>query len=238
MMAQHSSLWSFIVNAGPVVKGVMLVLFGASLVSWTIIFRKLLLFRGVRSSTKKFTRQFNAADDWSKLYVKLKMTLPQLQGMEKIFCDGFGEYCQLKKWSGAESALSSEGVERVMKVAVAKQAIWLEQGIPYLATIGSISPYVGLFGTVWGIMTSFQALSSIRQATIAMVAPGISEALIATAMGLFAAIPAVVAYNYCVTEIDQLTKTYQLFSEEFLGLLFRRGHGGVNKKAVSSEAIM
>lgn len=218
-MGHEPSLWSFVANAGTVVKIVMLILLAASLCSWTIIFQKLFLLRETNYALKKFTRQFWSADDLGKFYAKIKLRQNNLRGMEQIFLSGFSEYFRLKKQQNVSAKDILVGTDRTMKIALAKEISLLEQRLSFLATVGSITPYIGLFGTVWGIMTSFQALGGTTQATIAMVAPGISEALIATAMGLFAAIPAVIAYNRYANDVERFANSYDIFKEEFLSIL-------------------
>ncbi len=221
-MSTEPSLWSFVANAGPVVKFVMLLLLAASVFSWTIILQRFFFLRDANYAVKKFERQFWSGGDLTSFYAKLKLKQDQLHGLEQIFYAGFGEYFRLKKQPNVKADDIIESSVRAMRVALAKEISLLEKHLSFLATIGSTSPYVGLFGTVWGIMTSFRALSGVQQATMAMVAPGISEALIATAMGLFAAIPAVIAYNRYASDVEQLTNTYDTFKEEFSNILHRQ----------------
>lgn len=220
-MVSEPSLWSFIANAGPLVKIVMLVLLTASVYSWTIIFQRMLLFQEVSLSIKKFEQDFWSGHDLTKLYQDLSSRKDSLCGLELIFYAGFGEYIRLNKQISEKDDIIN-AVGRVMRVSMAREIAKLEQNLPFLATVGSTSPYVGLFGTVWGIMTSFRALGAMQQATMAMVAPGISEALIATAMGLFAAIPAVVAYNRYASQVEKFANVYDNFTEEFSSILYRQ----------------
>ena len=220
-MASEPSLWSFIANAGPLVKVVMLILLAASVYSWTIIFQRMLFFQEVSLSIKKFEQDFWSGHDLAKLYQDLSSRKNNLHGLELIFYAGFGEYIKLNRQVAPKDA-TINAIERVMQVTLAKEIAKLEQNLPFLATIGSTSPYVGLFGTVWGIMTSFRALGGAQQATMAMVAPGISEALIATAMGLFAAIPAVVAYNRYASQVEKFANIYDNFTQEFASILYRQ----------------
>ena len=148
----------------------------------------------------------------------------QASGLERIFEAGFKEFARLRKRGGIDPMAILEGSQRAMRVALHREVEQLENHLPFLATVGSVSPYIGLFGTVWGIMNSFQALGDVHQATLAMVAPGISEALIATAMGLFAAIPAVIAYNRYASDVDRLYNRYDIFLEEFSSILQRQAH--------------
>lgn len=225
-MTTDPSLWSFITNAGLVVKGVMFLLVIASVISWTFIFQRGIFLKKARRAVDEFEDQFWSGKDLSKLYEGLARRNETLQGLENIFYAGFREYSRLstnKNPSMHPDALM-ESVERAMRIANAREMDQLERHLSFLATVGSTSPYVGLFGTVWGIMTSFQSISAMQQATIAMVAPGISEALIATAMGLFAAIPAVIAYNRFNSDVERLANTYDTFQEEFSSILYRQAH--------------
>lgn len=221
-MSHEPTLWSFIANAGPTVKVVMLLLFSASVWSWTIICQRFFFLKDAQFAVKKFEHQFWSGDDLGKLYATLTPRQNDLHGLEHIFHAGFSEYFRLKKQPTATPEAIIEGAQRTMRIALAREIAQLEKHLSFLATVGSTSPYVGLFGTVWGIMTSFRALGTVQQATMAMVAPGISEALIATAMGLFAAIPAVIAYNRYASEVEQLSNLYDTFREEFSSILHRQ----------------
>lgn len=218
------SLWSFIIDAGPVVKIVMLILMGASIASWTIIVQRATLLRATRHSVTAFERRFWSGVDLNQLYQQLAPQQDDLTGLASIFHAGFHEFTRLRRQTGVSPAAIMEGVQRAMRIAQAHDVDNLERHLSFLATVGSTSPYVGLFGTVWGIMTSFRALGAVQQATISMVAPGISEALIATAIGLFAAIPAVIAYNYFANELERLTNSYDTFQQEFSNVLHRQAH--------------
>jgi biopolymer transport protein TolQ len=222
-MINHSLL-SFFTNAGPVVKVVMLILLSASVLSWTIIFQRGAFLKRAKKMVDLFEEKFWAGTDLNRLYANIMSRDPEeSSGLVSIFKAGYSEYTHLRQRRCADPYVMT-GVERAMAVAESKEVDKLESHLTLLATIGSTSPYVGLFGTVWGIMTSFQALGSVEQATISMVAPGISEALIATAMGLFAAIPAVIAYNRYNAAIDKLANQYTTFKDEFANLLFRQVH--------------
>lgn len=224
-MTTDPSLWSFITNAGLVVKTVMLLLFIASIISWTFIFQRGLFLKNARNAILDFEEKFWSGKDLNKLYEGLARRNETLEGLENIFYAGFREYGRLTiNKAAVGSDVLMDSVERAMRIANAREMDQLEKHLPFLATVGSTSPYVGLFGTVWGIMTSFQSISAMQQATIAMVAPGISEALIATAMGLFAAIPAVIAYNRFNSEVERLANTYDTFQEEFSNILRRQTH--------------
>lgn len=221
-MTTDASIWSFIANAGPIVKMVMLLLFFASIASWGIIFQRSVLLRKARASLAEFETQFWSGADLNQLYNGLDRRKQELTGLESIFYAGFNEFLRLRQ-RGLHFDAVMDGLQRAMRVAHAREQDKLETQLAFLATVGSTSPYVGLFGTVWGIMTSFQALGHVSQATISMVAPGISEALIATAMGLFAAIPAVIAYNRYANIVDRLSNHYHTFLEEFTSILHRQG---------------
>jgi biopolymer transport protein TolQ len=215
----HSVL-SLILNAGPVVKVIIAMLLFASLASWTIIFRKKRLLSLAESEANKFEGTFWSGGDLGKLYRQIGARNRPAVGMEGIFEAGFGEFTRLRGQSVPAAELL-EGVRRAMRVAQLREIDRLEASLATLATVGSTSPYVGLFGTVWGIMGAFQGLGNAQQATLAMVAPGIAEALIATAAGLFAAIPAVVAYNRYADKMSRLELRYDAFMDEFSTLLQR-----------------
>lgn len=223
-MATDTSIWSFIINAGWVVKIVMLILLSASIASWTVIIQRSLLFRQSRKNAHQFEERFWSGIDLSQLFQQLMNKGAQLTGLSAIFHAGFNEYNRLSKQSSTHPDAVMEGTARAMRVAQSREIDRLEKHLSFLATVGSTSPYVGLFGTVWGIMTSFQALGSVTQATIAMVAPGISEALIATAIGLFAAIPAVIAYNRFSNDLERLNNNYDTFQDELSSILHRQAY--------------
>lgn len=213
-----------IVNASPAVQLVLFILLMASLISWTMIFTKYSLLKGARADANKFEERFWSAEDLSPLYARVTGKNYTPVGMEKIFEAGFSEFARLRKKTGMDSDDVLEGAQRAMRVALNREIEYLETNLSFLATVGSTSPYIGLFGTVWGIMNSFRALGNVQQATISMVAPGISEALIATAMGLFAAIPAVIAYNRYANDVERLINRYDTFQEEFSSILHRHAH--------------
>ncbi len=189
-MSFDSSLWAYFMNAGIVVKFIMLLLISASILSWTYIMQRALYFKEVKQASAEFERVFWLGGDLSALYTDSMRRKGGLEGMESIFHAGFKEFLRLQKEVNISASAVLQNVQRAMRVAQMREQDKLETRLPLLATVGSISPYIGLFGTVWGIMLSFRALAHVQQATISMVAPGIAEALIATAMGLFAAIPA------------------------------------------------
>jgi biopolymer transport protein TolQ len=221
MIGDHSAL-DLILQASLIVQFVMALLVGASVVSWAIIFRKRQLLKTERVASDKFEEQFWSGGDLSGLYRSLEAGSPT--GMAGVFVAGFREFSRLRKQAGIGAGELLEGSRRAMRVAQLRETDRLEENLSTLATIGSTSPYVGLFGTVWGIMSAFQGLGNVQQATLAMVAPGIAEALIATAMGLFAAIPAVIAYNRYADQVGRLELRYDAFMEEFSTILQR--HAG------------
>jgi biopolymer transport protein TolQ len=191
-----------------------------------MIFQRGLFLKNAKVEMVSFEDMFWSGMDLSKLYTELSTKGEAVQGLSSIFLAGFREFIRLRKQGGVAPSVILEGIQRAMRIARSREMDKLEQHLSFLATVGSTSPYVGLFGTVWGIMTSFHALGSAQQATIAMVAPGISEALIATAMGLFAAIPAVIAYNRFANEVERLLNQYDTFQEEFSNILYRQVHAG------------
>lgn len=220
-MSADMSFFDLVIRASFVVQLVMLALVAASIISWTVIVHKYKLLNRASTNADTFEDKFWSGIDLSELFKGISQRRLERQGMEKIFESGFSEYAKLHKKPGSAEMLLA-GVQRSMKVALSREEDHLDRHLSLLATIGSISPYVGLFGTVWGIMNSFMALGAVKHATLAMVAPGIAEALIATAMGLFAAIPAVVAYNRYAEKVDRLCNRYENFQEEFASLLHRQ----------------
>ena len=220
-MTVDSSMIGYFFDASPVVKIVMLLLLAASFMSWVIIFRRGFFLKESREQLDSFERLFWASSDLGQLYQELEAKENPI-GLEKIFLSGFKEFIKLQKRSNIDPEAVMAGAQRAMRVAHVRVVDDLESHLSFLATVGSTSPYVGLFGTVWGIMTAFQALGHVSQATIAMVAPGISEALIATAMGLFAAIPAVIAYNRYTDMVERLLNSSEAFQEEFSSFLYRQ----------------
>jgi len=223
-MTAEVSLWSFIIHAGAVVKVVMALLVLASLASWTIIFQRSVFLAGAKDDIRNFEKRFWSGLGVSQLYAQIDTRNRELSGLEHIFVVGFEEFNRLSSKETITPKAIMEGTGRAMRIAVAQEIDKLEQNLSTLATIGSTSPYVGLFGTVWGIMTAFQALGVVQQATIAMVAPGISEALITTAMGLFAAIPAVIFYNRYANVVERLVNYYETFQDEFSRILHRQAY--------------
>ena len=219
---QDLSILTLIANARMLVQAVMALLAVVSLMSWTYIFRKWFTLRSARAKTDKFERDFWSGADLSALYQSAANDRHRSGSLERIFEAGMREYLKLKSAQRTESATQLEGARRAMRATYQREMDDLESHLAFLASAGSVSPYVGLFGTVWGIMNSFRGLANVQQATLANVAPGIAEALVATAIGLFAAIPAVVAYNRFAHDIDRLAIRFESFMEEFSNILQRQ----------------
>lgn len=221
-MNYDASLLGYFVHASLVVKVVMLMLIGASIFSWTYIFQRSFYLKNINKSAGKFEKAFWSGEDLSQLYADGGKHRETIEGLEAIFYAGFKEFLRFRKQAGVAMDVIMDNTKRAMQVAQMRQQDKLEAHLPFLAIVGSTSPYVGLFGTVWGIMQAFRALANVQQATISMVAPGIAEALIATALGLFAAIPAVIAYNRFITDIGRLMNRFDAFEEEFTNILIRQ----------------
>jgi len=215
------SVMELLLNASIPVQLVMLLLLIASLSSWFIIFRKKRLLDRAEKEADRFEERFWSGTELPTLYETAKRGRT-LEGLEAIFEAGFREYTRKHPQRSRDSRAQLELAQRGMRVASARELDGLERNLEFLANVGSIAPYVGLLGTVWGIMISFHGLANVREATIATVAPGISEALIATAMGLFAAIPAVWAYNRFATKVERIAGRYDAFSDEFTSILERQ----------------
>lgn len=220
---QSMSVFSLIANASIVVQIVMLILVAASIVSWVVIVQRWRLFALTRKQLNAFEERFWSGIDLNQLYKECQNN-PAPIGVENVFSSGLKEFGKLSKQSPDEPDTIMEGTQRAMRIAISRETEILENNLSFLATVGSTSPYIGLLGTVWGIMHSFQGLAMMKQATISSVAPGISEALIATAMGLLAAIPAVIFYNRFTNRLEQLTTGMQTFGEEFSSILYRQTH--------------
>ncbi|MEH6386267.1 MULTISPECIES: protein TolQ [Pseudomonas] len=218
------SMWHLISSASLLVQLVMLVLVAASVVSWVMIFQRSTTIRSAKAALENFEDRFWSGIDLSKLYRQVTGSPDNDSGLEQIFRAGFKEFSRMRQQAGVDPEAVMEAVQRSMRVAISREEEKLEQHLSFLATVGSTSPYVGLFGTVWGIMNSFRGLATVQQATLATVAPGIAEALIATAMGLFAAIPAVIAYNRFSARSETLISRYYTFADEFSSILHRRVH--------------
>ena len=223
-MSTDLSLVALVLNATLPVQFVMAILGLASLVSWTMIFKKHFVLGRASRAANTFEDQFWSGIDLVDLFNRIDVRRTGTSGMELIFHAGFKEFARLRGQKVAEARDVLTGTERAMRITLAREVDYLEGSLSFLATVGSTSPYIGLFGTVWGIMNSFRALGNVQQATIAMVAPGIAEALIATAMGLFAAIPAVIAYNGFAHDVERLHNRYDAFVDEFSTILQRQAH--------------
>jgi biopolymer transport protein TolQ len=215
------SFLKLVLDASAIVQLVMLILLCASIVSWAIILKKRRALAATRAAAESFETSFWSGGDLGALYRTIEGKKDKASGMESIFEFGFREFSRLRKQAAIDGSQLMEGARRAMRVAQLREIDRLESNLEMLATIGSISPYVGLFGTVWGIMHAFRGLANVQQATLQMVAPGISEALIATAIGLFAAIPAVVAYNRFSDQVNRLELRFDTFMEEFSTILQR-----------------
>ena len=223
-MTPDLSFMHLIMNASLTVQCVMLALLIASLVSWSMIFTKRVVLGRAREEADNFEDQFWSSEDLGPLYNRITARRDAATGMARMFEAGFKEFMRQRSKERKDPEAMLESAQRSMRIAMNKEVDYLETSLSFLATVGSTSPYIGLFGTVWGIMNSFRALGNVQQATIAMVAPGIAEALVATAMGLFAAIPAVIAYNRYSNDVERLINRYDIFMEEFLSILHRHAH--------------
>lgn len=221
-MNYDASLLNYFINASLVVKCVMLLLATASVFSWTYILQRAFFLKEVNKASSQFEKAFWSGEDIKKLYAASSRASQSLNGVEAVFHAGFKEFLRFRNQPSTSINLVMENTRRAMRAAQMREQEKLEVHLPFLAIVGSTSPYVGLFGTVWGIMQAFRALANVQQATIAMVAPGIAEALIATALGLFAAIPAVIFYNRFVTDIGRQMNRFDAFEEEFTNILIRQ----------------
>ena len=224
-MEEQLSLMELVLNASLTVQAVMLILLLASVVSWYMIVNRFIYYRNAREEMYDFEDRFWSGIDLSQLYREGNEKAADgdaIIGIESIFRAGFKEFSRLAQQAEVDSEAIIEGCRRAMRVASMREEERLEKHLAFLASVGSTSPYIGLFGTVWGIMHSFRGLANATQATLATVAPGISEALVATAMGLFAAIPAVLAYNRFAARVDLLTGRCDTFMDEFSSILYRQ----------------
>jgi biopolymer transport protein TolQ len=230
-MNQDLSIVSLIWNASWVVQVVVVLLLAVSVASWAAIFRKVFALKRVNTLTETFEREFWSGTSLNELALSAAQNAKVSGPMERIFASGMREFQKLRERQVHDSATLMEGTRRAMRASYQRELDALEANLSFLASVGSVSPYVGLFGTVWGIMHSFTALASMQQVTLSTVAPGIAEALVATAIGLFAAIPAVIAYNRFAHEIDRMANRLETFQEEFSNILQRSttstGTGGV-----------
>ena len=223
-MNSQLNVLALVLNASIPVKLVLGILIAFSIASWFIIFRKKALIDRANANSDEFEERFWSGADLAGLFKDLTGSPERVTASGAIFEAGFREFARLRQRRGTDSRALLEGAQRAMRVATAREIDRLEQNLEFLANVGSISPYIGLFGTVWGIMIAFQGLANVKEATIAMVAPGISEALIATAMGLIAAIPAVWAYNRYSNKVERILSRYDTFVEEFSSILQRQAH--------------
>ncbi|HKU46647.1 MAG TPA: protein TolQ [Burkholderiales bacterium] len=223
-VTQDLDFWTLVVNASFVVKVVMLLLLSVSFMSCMFIFQKWFAIRRAASQTDKFEREFWSGNDLNALYQGAVNHRHSIGSLERIFEAGFREFAKLRsnRPAGTDASDMVDGARRAMRATFQREMDFLERHLAFLASTGSVSPYVGLFGTVWGIMHAFRSLANVQQATLAQVAPGIAEALVATAIGLFAAIPAVVAYNRYSHDIDRLANRFESFMEEFSNILHRQ----------------
>ena len=220
-MSAELSIFDLFLQASLLVKTVMLILLGFSVACWAMIFQRKKAIDSAGAQLKQFEDRFWSGADLTKLYNEIS-SRQHVQGIESLFVAGFKEFARLRKSNIHSPQAIVDGTHRAMRVALSREVDELEAHLPFMATVGSISPYIGLFGTVWGIMNSFIALGAVQQATLAMVAPGIAEALVATAMGLFAAIPAVMAFNRFSHKVEKLENSYGNFMEEFSSILQRQ----------------
>lgn len=216
------SIYSLVMGASLPVQLVMLILLITSIFSWWYIFIKVATVKRAETNAEEFEKSFWSGGDLNKLYEGVGMGRRKPQGMASIFEAGFKEYARNKQQGRTDVSEIMEGTRRAMRATYNREMDDLDSHLPFLASVGSVSPYIGLFGTVWGIMNSFRGLSNVAQATLSQVAPGIAEALVATAIGLFAAIPAVIAYNRFASSVDRLSVRYESFMEEFTNILQRK----------------
>ncbi len=220
-MNQDLSIVTLLLNASWVVQGVVLLLFGVSIASWAAIFRKIISLKRVQKLNEEFNREFWSGTSLNDLYAAATQNAKHSGPMERIFASGMREFQKLRERRMTDPSILLDGARRAMRASYQREVDAVEANLSFLATVGSVSPYVGLFGTVWGIMHAFTGLAALEQVTLAAVAPGIAEALVATAIGLFAAIPAVVAYNRFAHDIDRVANKLETFIEEFSNILQR-----------------
>ena len=221
-VTQDLDIWTLILNASFVVKVVLAVLVLVSFMSWMFIFQKWFVLRKAVGQTLKFEREFWGGQDLGALYQGAVNHRHTIGSLERIFEAGYREFAKLRSQAGSHASEMVDGARRAMRATFQREMDFLERHLAFLASTGSVSPYIGLFGTVWGIMHAFRSLANVQQATLAQVAPGIAEALVATAIGLFAAIPAVVAYNRYSHDTERLANRFESFMEEFSNILHRQ----------------
>jgi biopolymer transport protein TolQ len=230
-MTQDLSIIQLMLNASWVVQAVVALLMVVSVMSWAAIFRKVFAIKRVRSHNDDFEREFWSGTNLNELYAAAAQSARHGGPMERIFASGMREYKKLRERRISDSGALLDGARRAMRASFQRELDALESNLSFLGTVGSVAPYVGLFGTVWGIMHAFTGLAALAQVTLATVAPGIAEALVATAIGLFAAIPAVVAYNRFAHDIDRVANTMETFMEEFSNILQRNLGAHANPEA-------
>ncbi len=219
---QDLDIWQLILHASIVVKVVMAILVAVSFMSWMFIFQKWFVLRRAVKQTLDFEREFWGGKDLNALYQGAVNNRHSIGSLERVFEAGYREFAKLRSQAGTDVNTMVDGARRAMRATFQREMDYLERHLAFLASTGSVSPYVGLFGTVWGIMHAFRSLANVQQATLAQVAPGIAEALVATAIGLFAAIPAVVAYNRYSHDVERLGNRFESFMEEFSNILHRQ----------------
>jgi biopolymer transport protein TolQ len=215
------SILNLILGASVVVQIVMAILIMASLVSWIMIFQRIFVLSSIRRMANVFESEFWSGKDLRTIFIEIESVEADPIGIEHLFYSGFKEFTRSRQQYGTQAERIMQNVQRAMRVALSREEERMEASLPFLATVGSTSPYIGLFGTVWGIMNSFRGLATVNQASLSVVAPGISEALIATAIGLFAAIPAVIAYNRYSAQVEVIMNRFEAFSDEFSSILNR-----------------
>ena len=220
-MNQDFSIVHLLLNASWVVQAVVLILMAVSIASWTAIFRKIFALKEVKALNDVFEREFWSGTSLNELFAAAAKNGRNAGPMERIFASGMREYQKLRERRISDSSALMDGARRAMRASFQREMDAIEANLSFLASVGSVSPYVGLFGTVWGIMHAFTGLAALQQVTLAKVAPGIAEALVATAIGLFAAIPAVLAYNRFTHDIDRVANRMETFMEEFSNILHR-----------------
>jgi len=220
-MNQDLSIVNLLLNASWVVQGVVALLVGVSIASWAAIIRKIMALKKVQNLNEEFDREFWSGTSLNDLAAGAAQNAKHSGPMERIFASGMREYQKLRERRITDAGTLLDGARRAMRASYQREVDAIELNLSFLATVGSVSPYVGLFGTVWGIMHAFTGLAALEQVTLATVAPGIAEALVATAIGLFAAIPAVVAYNRFAHDIDRIANKLETFIEEFSNILQR-----------------
>ena len=220
-MNQDLSIVNLILHASWVVQGVVALLVGVSIASWAAIFRKIISLKKVQKLNEEFDREFWSGTSLNDLFTSATQNAKNAGAMERIFASGMREYHKLRERRISDAGTLMDAARRAMRASYQRELDVIEANLSFLATVGSVSPYVGLFGTVWGIMHAFTGLAALEQVTLATVAPGIAEALVATAIGLFAAIPAVVAYNRFTHDIDRVANKLETFIEEFSNILQR-----------------